>query len=30
MPTGIAATPKGPNFSKNVLFHGDNLDVMRE
>lgn len=24
------ATPKGPDFSKNLLFYGDNLDVMRK
>ena len=24
------AQPKAPNFSKNLLFYGDNLDVMRK
>ena len=24
------ATPKGPDFSKNLLFYGDNLEVMRK
>lgn len=24
------ATPKGPDFSKNLLFYGDNLEVMRQ
>lgn len=24
------ATPKGPDFSKNLLFYGDNLDVLRQ